>query len=161
MRKSKKTTALIPHQNLTPGHPRWFEFRQNNSGGSFIYDHHVGITVYIQAFSPQEANTKAQQIGIYFDGVGEDGYDDDGEPMGRDCPCCGDRWYSLWENEEGKTDFPQITLYVRGKNWVTRDYALFESPTNLEGYDVLHYIDGTIHYAVPVFLDNETSPRVI
>lgn len=59
----------------------FYEYRQNNSGGSFDMD--LGKKVYIQATSPEKANSIAENNGIYFDGV----YND------IDCSCCGDRWY--------------------------------------------------------------------
>lgn len=59
----------------------FYEYRQNNSGGTFDMD--LGEKVYIQANSPEEANSIAENNGIYFDGVYYD----------RDCSCCGDRWY--------------------------------------------------------------------
>lgn len=67
---------------------KYFTFRQNNSGGSFDVDENVGVTVVIQAKDAFDANRRAKKIGIYFGGRG-------------DCPCCGDRWYSLGEDEKG------------------------------------------------------------
>lgn len=61
----------------------WYLFSQNNSGGSFIVDDDVSEYVFIQANTGKEAEIKALEIGIYFNGV-EDG---------SDCECCGDRWY--------------------------------------------------------------------
>ena len=61
---------------------KFFTFNQNNPGGIFVEDEYVAPRVIIEAESAEEANTKAEEIGIYFDGV----YDD------RDCDCCGDRW---------------------------------------------------------------------
>ena len=63
----------------------FFEFDQNNSGGTFLIDDNIGIgpRVWIEAESAEHADEKAAEIGIYFNG-GDDG---------RDCPCCGDRWY--------------------------------------------------------------------
>lgn len=60
-----------------------YHFRQNNSGGSFDCDLILCQSVIIEAESAEEANAKAIQLGIYFDGVDEGG----------DCECCGDRWY--------------------------------------------------------------------
>lgn len=64
---------------------KWWEFSQNNSGGSFIHDPEKGIgyLVFIEARNSDEASARAQDIGIYFDGCRE----------GMDCSCCGDRWY--------------------------------------------------------------------
>ena len=63
----------------------WYRYHQNNSGGSHEYDPSRGtsVDVYIEADSADEANERAREIGLYFDGV-DDGWD---------CDCCGDRWY--------------------------------------------------------------------
>ena len=61
----------------------FYEFIQNNSGGTFIYDEQKGISysVIVEADSENDAITRAEQIGLYFDGKG-------------DCPCCGNYcWY--------------------------------------------------------------------
>jgi hypothetical protein len=99
-------------------------FRQNNSGGSFVVDEDSGLThfVIIEAGSADEANSKAEDIGIYFDGE-------------YDCPCCGDRWYpaSDYEGEALPSvyDTP-IAEYVKdGYQWM-------DSGKNA----VVHYADG-------------------
>lgn len=74
------------NKDLTPA--KFFCYRQNNSGGSFVVDDNVTVNVYIQANSMDEANNIAESIGIYFNGC----------EMGRDCSCCGDRWYR-WPTE--------------------------------------------------------------
>ena len=70
---------------------KFFEYRQNNSGGCFDIDDEAGIgpRVWIEATDVNDANRRAQYIGIYFDGVFN----------GVDCPCCGDRWNELWEGD--------------------------------------------------------------
>ena len=72
---------------------KWYDFRQNNSGGSFTHDANrgIGLTVLIQAANADEANRRAEDIGLYFDGC----------ITGDDCSCCGDRWYSQWSDELG------------------------------------------------------------
>jgi hypothetical protein len=67
----------------------YFLYRQNNSGGSYDIDIENGlnINVIIEADSEMEADAKASDIGIYFDGVS----------CGIDCECCGDRWYGSSE----------------------------------------------------------------
>lgn len=60
----------------------WFLFRQNNSGGFFHTDANVCRQVYIQAETPDQANARAEELGIYFGGVAS----------GLDCECCGNRW---------------------------------------------------------------------
>lgn len=77
----------------------WFKYRQNNSGGSFTYDAHRGISVnvIIQADDYQEANERAEMIGLYFD-------------SDADCSCCGSRWSdqsSYYESTVSDDDLPE------------------------------------------------------
>ena len=67
----------------------FYQFNQNNSGGEFTFDKKGGVThmVVIEADSHHDANKRAKNIGLYFGGFG-------------DCPCCGDRWDEL-DDEEG------------------------------------------------------------
>lgn len=66
-------------------------YRQNNSGGSFVEDKErgLGYIVAIEADNAKEANDKAEEIGIYFNGC----------DYGRDCDCCGDRWFSCDDDD--------------------------------------------------------------
>lgn len=70
----------------------FYQFRQNNSGGSF--DGFVNII--IEASTPGEANEIAPEYGIYFNGVSK----------GIDCDCCGDRWYRVYDHDG--TDVPCV-----------------------------------------------------
>lgn len=138
---------------------RWYSFRQNNSGGSFYYDDNLGIEVFIEATSTREANSRAEDLGIYFNGCSEY-IDDDGEWSGRDCPCCGDRWYEAYG--DGEVEFPKIHLFIRDKGFQTREYALLDNRGNMKnGYDVFHYYNGTKQYGIPQLLDGEEESRVI
>lgn len=58
----------------------FYHYRQNNSGGYFL---EPAIHVFIQADSVWQADVIAEENGLYFNGC----------EVGRDCPCCGDRWY--------------------------------------------------------------------
>ena len=110
----------------------FYEFRQNNSGGSFVHDPDAGISkhVIVEAPSLKRATAIAQSIGLYFNGV-DDGYD---------CECCGDRWYEPW-NDEG-TEEPSIYDKV-----VTEEY---EDTTGfgmkwIDGPEAyVHYADGAV-----------------
>ena len=62
----------------------FYEFNQNNSGGSFVVNENVCHRIVIEAYSEKEAIEKAEELGCYWNGC------DDGS----DCPCCGDRWYA-------------------------------------------------------------------
>lgn len=76
----------------------FYHFDQNNSGGSFSFDGNEGIThhVVIEADNASDANTIAEEIGIYFNGCS----------TGLDCDCCGDRWYEVQERHG--EEFPHI-----------------------------------------------------
>lgn len=68
----------------------YFNFRQNNAGGRFVISDEDGIGpyVWIEANTPEEANSRASEIGINFADF---------------CECCGDRWnymQSEWDAEE-------------------------------------------------------------
>ncbi len=67
----------------------YYDYRQNNSGGSFDIDDRVTVNVIIEANSAEEADAMAETKGLYFDGC------DDGP----DCSCCGDRWYRAWDGD--------------------------------------------------------------
>lgn len=53
--------------------------------------------VLIQARSAKEANVKAEEVGLYFNGADDE----------LDCPCCGDRWYPQTSDKNG-TATPKI-----------------------------------------------------
>lgn len=68
----------------------FYTYVQNNSGGKFITDNHVGEFVIIEASSYKEANTLAESHGVYFNGCNND----------IDCYCCGDRWNESYDGSE-------------------------------------------------------------
>lgn len=83
----------------------FFEFNQNNSGGSFDVNDKVCHRLFIEASSHDEATEKAESLGCYWNGVAD----------GMDCSCCGDRW-SDWNDdpvdiEEFKIKGYQVSAY--------------------------------------------------
>lgn len=62
---------------------KFYELSQNNSGGSFDVDSKLCHRLFIEAENEMTALRIAEDLGCYWDGVDD----------GRDCPCCGDRWY--------------------------------------------------------------------
>lgn len=107
----------------------FFEYNQNNSGGSFTYDGDAGITHYviIEADDAEQADDRAEEIGLYFDGSG-------------DCECCGQRWYeqSGWSADKGD-DVPSIygtpiSDFDFGFRWMEGDRP--------EAY--VHFADGRV-----------------
>lgn len=77
----------------------FYNYRQNNSGGHFDYseDHGIAVNVIVEATDADDANRRAETIGLYWDGCND----------GRDCSCCGDRWHPAWRDESG-TDVPKV-----------------------------------------------------
>jgi len=107
---------------------KFFTFSQNNSGGRFKHDPKAGIGHYVivEAKDADDANRRAEKIGLYFNGVADD----------RDCECCGDRWSEQWSNEGKDTPCIYDTDVSDGTytpSWIGR---------GLDSY--IHYIDGTI-----------------
>jgi hypothetical protein len=102
---------------------KFYTFSQNNSGGSFINDDETGISefVIIEAHNESEANERAENIGIYFNGCAD--Y--------IDCDCCGDRWYRVYEGDAYKV--PSISGNPIEK---------CES-TYYMNHCFVHYLDGT------------------
>jgi hypothetical protein len=81
----------------------FFTYMQNNSGGTFVVDENLGHYVIIEAETEWQADAKAEDLGVYFDGCAD----------GRDCDCCGDRWYSA----AAGTKTPKIYDTPAGKFW--------------------------------------------
>jgi hypothetical protein len=94
---------------------KFYEYRQNNSGGSFDIDDAagIGVIVWIEATDDRHADSRAESIGIYFNGVDDE----------MDCECCGDRWSEAWWRDG--EDKPLIDFM-----WHDTIYV--------------HYMDGTI-----------------
>lgn len=108
---------------------KFFTFVQNNSGGSFDYDESRGIShfVIIEAENAEKANYRAEEIGLYFDGVRNE----------MDCPCCGDRWYEIYRNDDGY-DEPKVY-----ETAITKSYDGMMWMKNYEGF--VHYGDGRVN----------------
>ena len=103
----------------------FYLYDQNNSGGGFDVNDRVTYNVIIEADSADEADAKAEDVGIYFDGTEDDG---------PDCPCCGDRWSRVWSNEGDET--PMIygkPVEEHNEYWASDD----------EPWAHVYYKDGT------------------
>jgi len=101
---------------------KFYTYDQNNSGGRFSNSEKEGISEYviIEAMDAKHANTRAEEIGIYFDGC----------ETGNDCSCCGDRWYTA--NESDGSDVPSIY----GKPLADMEKSYFQECC------FVHYLDG-------------------
>jgi hypothetical protein len=89
----------------------FYQYQQNNSGGSFIRK--FGHSVYVEAASAAYADNRAEAVGIYFDGCSD----------GRDCPCCGDRWSRAWGEPDAK-DFPELRAAIESELDYARGWGL-------------------------------------
>lgn len=118
----------------------WYLFDQNNSGGSFVVNDKVCHRLFIEANTPEEAISKAEDLGCYWDGVAH----------GMDCPCCGDRWSCYYLNpvniEKYKTEGYRVNVYdgiyksTKGE-WERRyrGYKVIKEPEFETRYSVRDY----------------------
>jgi hypothetical protein len=72
---------------------KFYLFSQSNPGGYFIQNDQIDEYVIIHAENAKDANAKAQEIGIYFDGI----------EKSIDCKCCNDRWYRVSEYDSSES----------------------------------------------------------
>lgn len=82
----------------------FYQFNQNNSFGRFEVDDKVCHRLFIEADSSEEAISKAEELGCYWNGVAE----------GIDCPCCGDRWntyYNKIDIDKWKIEGYKVEIY--------------------------------------------------
>lgn len=103
----------------------FYTYSQNNSGGSFRISDEEGICEYviIEALNSAHADTRAESIGLYFDGCDE----------GIDCPCCGDRWYEQASYEKG---YEVPSIYGRPADQEIKSWY--------RNRCFVHYLDNTI-----------------
>ena len=107
----------------------FYTYNQNNSGGSFDGDNYI----IIEADNAAEANEIAERrTPIYFNGCAD----------GRDCDCCGDRWYKKNDDWSDADEAP--TIY--GLDVTLTDEELLKDETFLDG---LHWfgMNYSIYYA--------------
>lgn len=102
----------------------FYTFRQNNSFGKFKVDDNVSHYVIVEATTAEDANKRAEGIGIYFNGVRK----------GEDCGCCGDRWDPVTNND----GFEEPTLYC-GKSIE----ETLTTPHTLGDTVIIYYQDGS------------------
>lgn len=104
----------------------FYTYYQNNTGGDFEINKQHGICeiVIIEANSHTEANSIANNIGLYFDGC----------ENGIDCNCCGDRWYEVGERDAEKTPL------IYGKSVFDYKQSMFKN------YCYIHYLNGEIEH---------------
>lgn len=117
---------------------KYYQFRQNNSGGSF----YGPIVVWIQARSAEEANRRAESCGLYFNGANDDG---------PDCPCCGDRWSRVYEGD----GYEDVRYYDRPLKELQDNPPKIRWQRAPENY-IIYNFDGTLIKG-PKYNENERS----
>lgn len=103
---------------------RFYEWTQNNTYGHFEVDENISHRVVIEADSYEQAEDKAFDFGIYYNGVEDQ----------MDCDCCGDRWYDGRELTDRSLDGKTIDEYLQD----LADQYGWEDPDI-----IVHYADGT------------------
>lgn len=114
----------------------FYDFRQNNSGGSFVYDEERGlsVSVIIEAESADDANDRAERIGLYFNGVDE----------GCDCECCDDRWSRAYKDDGDEVPSRYGTALPTERPKDEIEWVGKGNPTIF-----IHYLDGTLESLWP------------
>ena len=97
----------------------FYEYNQNNSGGSFDTNDDLDVITIIEAENAEQADERAEGVGIYFDGC----------EAGMDCDCCGDRWCRAY----GDGDVAPSTY---GKPVSEETKGMFSSCA------IIHFLDG-------------------
>lgn len=118
---------------------QFYEFNQNNSGGVFEVDDKVCHRLFIEANNVYEAINKAEELGVYFNGVSK----------GLDCSCCGDRWDEPWGSvelnkwqQEGYSVYTYDHYENPEKLWEQKygKFKIVESPKWEQKYSIKKYI---------------------
>lgn len=81
--------------------------------------------VIVEGVNMADIMNRARALGIYFDGCRQ----------GRDCNCCGDRWRSPWEGQDG-----ELVPTIYGE-----PVEIVEAPRRPNV--AIHYMDGTVKFA--------------
>lgn len=108
----------------------WYEFSQNNSGGYFKVDDKVCHRLFIEAHDSNEAISKAEELGCYWDGV----------EKGIDCSCCGDRWSNYWiepiKLDRYIKEGYKCSSYSGEEDWYKKygKYNIIEEPKFCKGF---------------------------
>jgi hypothetical protein len=109
---------------------KFFTFDQNNSGGFFHTTEKLTCYVIIEAENAEQATIKATSLGIYFDGCA----------TGKDCDCCGDRWYRPWDGDGD--DVPLVAGRAPAEYLKKWPYRNAEPGREI----VVHYADGRVEW---------------
>lgn len=100
---------------------KFYEFNQNNSGGSFDVDENICHRVVIEAFNQEEAISKIKPMI---------------ENQSESCPCCGDRWSIYYPEEVNFSEFKEkgypVEVYSHYEDAEDRWFSLYGEFPRLE-----------------------------
>lgn len=92
----KPTKVIKAEKKCTQKETKFFEYHQNNSGGFFKSP---AVHVIVEAHTANEADTRAVELGLYFDGSG-------------DCSCCGNRWYRSYRDGSDSPSVYSLSIFT-------------------------------------------------
>ncbi len=122
--KVERILGKSPLLPLGAGEVKYYDFSQNNSGGRWKVDENFAENTIISARNLKEANYRAEELGIYFNGC----------EAGMDCDCCGDRWSSQWSESK---DLEPLIYGEKPEKYLT------ESTYSMRETIIVHHADGT------------------
>ena len=85
---------------------KFFRFRQNNSGGVFVVNAKVAHSVVVEAHSPQHANHRAKEMGMFDMSF---------------CECCGPRFSKAFDSEDGFDSVDEAVARCRASSYQAKD----------------------------------------
>ena len=132
--ETSNVSDLLMNPLLTTNSQGFFHFSQNNSGGSFDINDRVTVSVYIEALNADDANDRAERIGIYFNGCS----------TGQDCSCCGDRWYSAYGSPAFTNLQEIINQYDEMENGKDSWRKRSQWADDNEPFVIIYSLDGTV-----------------
>ena len=97
---------------------KFYTFKQNNSGGYFVKTDDISEIVVIEALNNEDANTRAEELGMSNDGS---------------CRCCGYRWD--WSDKDDGYEEPTIYDEPLGQ-FMKSEYNFYKNA-------IIHYFDGS------------------
>ena len=119
----------------------WFEYDQSNPGGS--YDSSMPNKVFVEGKTAEEANDRAESVGVYFDGVDK----------GMDCSCCDDRWSRPWGDGEDSV----FSRYWPGEGNIESTKVTPDDPEGMKQYFGQSFIIDRQYQIKVVPLEGETK----
>ena len=129
--------------NFIPNY-KFYEFSQNNSGGSFTVTDNLAHRVIVEAASENDAIDIAENLGCYWDGCSN----------GNDCDCCGDRWNASPSEIVIDTQPREAFVYTHNENYVEQWNNKYGNFTRTEVPSIVKNNGHSKKYGTTVILNN-------